>query len=812
MRRVLAAAVAASALWPSIALAAPQDQKTWSVTDYEEVRSELAEAERLLTEGLADRAIPRLQLVIDKFPDFLVADPADPNRFVGARAWTLRRIRTMTPEQRRIYEAKYGPVAERELERALAVRDLAALESVADRYLLAGDAGPRALLALADLHFASGSPGRAVGPLETLLHEFPTSAWAGPQVAARLVRARTLSGDAEGLQSMKERLAGEPGPTVRLGDREVPLGTLVDEGLAAATTTLGRRNTLTLGGDRARRGTGPALPSLGAPRWSQLNPRFNWTRYDHKQDQMESSVSQAMRHSEPVVPAIADGLVYLHWNFDLFARDLYTGKAVWHFRTPRINSAENGRTHGSLLLSPTVNDGVVYAALQTWPRGANRQTVWFANQVIIPHIPVRRLYALDAASGRPLWNHADPRDPDDPFSNELRWLNVTSAPLVVGDTIIAAGATYNSGFMAWAFAADKRTGEVLWTTRLGSGQQELNLFGRPVKEVPVASVASDGRHAWVRTNLGLVACVEVASGRMAWVRGYDQVPIPYYQNFWSTPERRFTFTGAPPVLADDAVICAPADGRNLLVLEADSGKVRWTTPAQSGRRMRRAHHWRLLGADDKRVFLAGTSIRAINLRSKALAWPEKFFDRTREEEVSGGRGVIAGKRLYVPSTHGLYVIDTETGKTLHKEPFREEGGRERRRGGGGNLVTSEGAAVLSRLYRIEGYFRPEDVRDRAVARANANPRDPEALLEAARIFLAADRPKQAIPYLERAVDAAAALPAEERELKERAARDLLFEVWVDEGRRLDREGKALEAAGAFRTASARSPDPVGAVA
>ncbi len=815
MRR---AALLLLALLAAPAAAAPPEGKgTWSVEDSEEVRSRLEEADRLLGAGLAARGTALLQEVIDRYPDHLVRwipeDPRkapDPLRYEGARHHALRRIRALSPEARRAYEAAVGPRAEEALARALRLRSAEGLESVATRYLLAGSPGPRALLALADLHLARGEPGRAVAPLRTLLREFGGTPFAGPGTVARLARALGRVRDREGLEALRVSPAAAGAAEVRAGEGTVPLARVLEEAAAEAGPPRSDGGSATLGGGPARRGLGSPVEPLGPPRWTRANPRFKWTSVDIRQARNETPVSQALGAMEPLVPCIADGVAYVAWAGEangtwapeVWARDLYTGEERWTWRGSPVPRADSARTHGSILSAPAVKDGLVYAPLLVWPAGESSKTNWFAGQDIIPYIPSRRLFALEAGTGRVAWSHADPRPPGDPFAGPLRRLNLTSPPLVAGDLVIAAGATYSIQFTAWAVAADRRTGEIRWTTRLGYGQQEQNLFGRVVKEVPVAAVASDGERAFVQTNMGFVSCLDLATGLPVWTRGYPQTRMPYYENFWTTPEREFTWTGSPPVVSGGTVLCAPADGSDLLALDAASGEFRWAHPSRDGDSWERLT--RLLGADDERAYLSGSSVRALDLRTGRLAWDWPFPQAARGEEEGSGRGLLAEGRLFVPSTRALYVLDARTSRLLRADPFpRAAGGSAR---AGGNLVSAEGAAVLSRLFQMEGYFSAENVQVRAAALLRERPGDPGALVEAARIYLAADRPEDAVPLFESVLaEAPGAAPAD-RERLGRQARSGMAEVHERRAAALLEKGDLPGARGAYARAAEIAPE------
>jgi outer membrane protein assembly factor BamB len=782
---------------------------TWSVEDSSEVATRLEEAARLLRRGLREKAVPLLQEVLDGWPDHVVADPKDPLRFEGAREAVLRILREAAPETRKAYEEFAAGRVEEALARAGRTGNPAALEKDALRYSAAGAPGARLLLAAADLRLARGEPGPAAASLRVLLREHADSPAAGPAVAARLARALARTGDRAGILDLRASFEKRSGEKVRTGEGEETLGSILEAALAAAGPPPRPSDTTTLGGGPDRRGAGVPMEPLGAPRWSQANGRFGWTQKDYDQMQREPPVNESIHRARPVTAALVDGVLYYHWSLDVVARDLYTGRERWRHRAPPVPRIEKARTHGSLLACPAVADGVVYAPLQVWPEGEIPRDIRFAEVDIIPHIPVRRLHAFDAATGAVLWSHRDADRFGPLLRGPLRLLNLTSPPLVLGDVVVAAGASavQGAGFDSWCIAADRRTGEIRWATRLGRGQQELNLFGRKVKEIPCAAVASDGRRLFVQTNMGFVSCLDASTGLTLWARGYRQTEIPLYDNLWTTPERAFTFTGSPPVAAGGLVLAAPADGDMLLALDAATGELRWASPCRDGRGWDSPHMFRLLGADDERAYVAGRpTVRAFDLRSGKLAW-EFPFPAFARGEASGGRGVIAGDRLFVPSDRAVYVLDTRAkGALVRVDPFTAAGGAPE----GGNLVVGEGASALVRLDAVEAFFREEDVRVRAQALLRDRPGNLDALLEASRIYLAAERPADALPLLEQALRVAESLPPGERDARRREVRTSLSAVRERAAAALVAEGKAAEARGAFAAAAELAPDSASA--
>jgi quinohemoprotein ethanol dehydrogenase len=143
--------------------------------------------------------------------------------------------------------------------------------------------------------------------------------------------------------------------------------------------------------------------------------------------------------NQEATPLFSNGVLYGITNFSIaFAVDAKTGKELWRF-DPVVDRA---------FTSGPSNGGVCCGIL-------NRGLALYEGKVIVPVLD-RRLIALDAASGKPVWSTRI-------LPEDATGYSLTMAPRVVKDKVIVglAGADFtpHRGFFA---AFDVNTGRELW--------------------------------------------------------------------------------------------------------------------------------------------------------------------------------------------------------------------------------------------------------------------------------------------------------------------------------------------------------------
>ena len=328
--------------------------------------------------------------------------------------------------------------------------------------------------------------------------------------------------------------------------------------------TPGRRidiipTTIRLVPDPALSGRPVTLPSdNGGGVWEQpgrvpshvaANP--DWSGSDRIAWSTSIGVGQGFRSRLTASPLVAGGRVFtMDADANVAAFDLASGRPLWRvaLRGKKVRSSNVG---GGI----TFADGVVYAVSGLADAVAIEATTGHVRWRITTVVPARsaptvangriffgtidqRLFAVDAASGKPLWTFQ--------AQSSFDTLLGQPAPAVVGDTVVAG---FGSGEIAAVNAVD---GSVIWTDVLGglaaaSPLAFSSIFGEPVvTDDTVYAISADG----------LITATDLRTGRRVWERPVGGLESPVVTEDWT-----FILT------SDQTVAC----------LDRAAGHVRWTS-------------------------------------------------------------------------------------------------------------------------------------------------------------------------------------------------------------------------------------------
>jgi len=329
-----------------------------------------------------------------------------------------------------------------------------------------------------------------------------------------------------------------------------------------------------------------------------------------------------------------------------------TGLAdAWPEGGPRtIWSRPLGVGHSAIL----AEDGRLFTMYRAG-NGRNKGGPWDAEESVI---------ALDAATGRTLWEHKYPSKLED-FSFGA---GPHSTPLLVGDRLFTLGTNKQ------LFAFDKRTGKVLWSRDLLKDFAAPPLLIRPVVKVGY--------------GCSLVAYRDTI---LCSVGGPGQSVMAFRQNdggvVWKCCD--FLTSDSPPILIEfagrtQAVFLA---GGTVTALDASNGTVLWSHPHDPGNDLNCGTP--LWGPDD--VLFVSSAYKA---GSRALRLKREGDETVPEELWFDGKVrfmFLSSIRLgdYVYGTTGefgpafLTALNVKTGKTAWQQRFTRA-----------SLIYGDGKAVL----------------------------------------------------------------------------------------------------------------------
>jgi len=795
--------------------------KPYSVPDTQDVFFLSVEARRAADSGSFDKAALKLQKILD-FHQGSVIRIGSPRqeRYVGAREWVHGLLAGLPEEGRAAYRAYAGPLARELIERAATLRDRPGLSRVLLRYYRSGE-GPRALRALATLHLAEADYVEAAWHLRRIVEDFPGDA--GSEDFARLAFALARSGAIGEYREFRSMFpSGDATGGIVVGGESMPLSDfldVLDEEVKALekATEKGATSWPFYGRTKEREAPSPSLSRVGSDGWAhatEVRPK----REDYADGPRFGSRSFGSgglpADHYPVQPVVDRGIVYFHNGWIVYAVNLYTGKKLWSLRGPF--AANEGKTNRGTVFAPAVKDGVVFVNLEVKVPQPPADALHFGGRTVIYYIPQRRLFALDAATGKVLWSHQDSRIRDTPDWQYLEQINVNSPPLVIGDTLYVTASRQTQRYFSYLLAVDAATGKVKWRTRICTGQQELNLFGRPIKELASSTISERDGTLYYCSNLGVAAAVDRRTGTIRWITGYPIIQIPFSVRWYRTEERLPTWTNAPPVVTEDAVYFTPTDSRHLTALNRKDGSLRFrfdgSDPGGSGVLFRH-----LLGVGSRNLFVAGPRVLAMDRRTGKVVWRSSKgnFNSRRpngEREEARGRGLVTERAVYTLTQRGLYSFDPVTGERLGFEPLEfQKAGRRRDAESGGNLVTTGEVLMVAQQESIQAYYLWERIYDELKRRADANPNDPHLALEMGEVYGQGQRYPEAVRAFRRALDLSDQIHGDERSRLAVSARRGLYRIHMLEGARSIEEDRRGEAVAHFRNALKAAVDDAGRI-
>jgi outer membrane protein assembly factor BamB/outer membrane protein assembly factor BamD (BamD/ComL family) len=611
-------------------------------TDTFLVPAESSEATELLKQGDEyerqgewQKAIASYQKIIQEYACRVVA--VDTSLYQSAYDVALQRIWRLPPQALQLYR----DMLQHQVETMLQQADRSP-HSVYPFFLAPLPAGTNGIVTRIDRYLANEQYAQALPYLaEYLYHETSrVSLPKSPDAAAALARlafSYFAMGEAESLAELPRRYKRWGKEALVISDREQSLNDYVASLLLrhkeAAKISDADSTWPLLGKSAARLFHGEDIFSL-PPLWMiplVLPPRDATPRYYYNETYRQT------KGPIPVYPVLADNCVFVNNGKDVFAYQLWSGKLKWHF--PGLITRLKSDAHEQVVNSVTYWQGAIYANVEGETPSQRRET-WSSFQ-IRKILPERKLIKLDAATGKLLWQLKDAKGDEEAFANKASFM---SPPAPCGN-LLYAGATELTGlFNSYVVAVEPEQGQIVWKTLVGSAQQELNMFGRPVRESVGSVVATGNGRLYYLNNLGACASVDPVAGRLLWVYVYDRIPLmsPDHALF-TTIYRDTGFSYSPLILHGDSLYVAPIDANELYCLDGFTGKVKW--------RYQRKNHNHLLAVTNGKVVLAGQYIELLNADSGA---PLKTFAL---DTPVAGLG-IAGRFLYVPSAGYLYAVDS----------------------------------------------------------------------------------------------------------------------------------------------------------
>ena len=748
-------------------------------------------ARRAAEAGDFERAVAAYQEILDRLPDLVwhshraVRSGAetervlDGDRFVGLRNRVHELLRALPGEGFAQYVKSESPKADEEFARASAARDEDALRRVVRRRRIL-PAGLRAYAALADLAFEDGRLADAAVRAEAAA----TDSGPGEEAFRRRMLLRAGLGyaglgDRENLTALRARLtAADDAEPVLIGGEKIVVSAALDAFLAKIPS---------------RPAETTEAPVFAARPWAPipLEIQESESRWDERWLSFGRYVNDSAFSYAPIMPLVAEGVIYLNNGLELNAVSLYTGKRL--FNVPGRADRFQGRRNWNVTYDCVLDGDLVFAYLEDEPQIRADPRYQFQGYVPIETIPTRKLYAVEARTGDVRWTHA--RQDGAKNAEErafLTKLTVNTAPLVVGDRLYVGGVFYHGGFRHWLCCFDRDTGAIVWRTFVALGQAEQNMFGNPVKDCSPGLVGHHRGLLVYSTNVGVVAAVDAATGAPSWMSAYLQEPIPSVDGPGAV-ERAPGFAPHRPVFAGGTAFLGPADSISFLAFDLATGEskvLRDKTRDEAAVRTASNPLRHVVDYRDGLLVLAGTELVAFDLtkpEDPAFKWRTGSPGAGARSGplragIEGKPGVADGKAWFAYKTAGadprinktrLMAVELSSGRRVD-EQFAD--GAE----ASGNIVFADDAAVVASGRHIAAYFDLSRASQRAADAVARDPADARRRLRLGQLKLQAGATGDALNSFKEALQAAEAQGGR-GEASAAAARLALYNTYLSLG-------------------------------
>lgn len=277
-------------------------------------------------------------------------------------------------------------------------------------------------------------------------------------------------------------------------------------------------------------------------------------------------------------------------------------------------------------------------------------------------------------------------------------------------------------------ALDARTGEMLWHRTLGSSGSLAYGLRPAVIDAPIVHRGV----LYVVNRLGFVAAVEVASGRVHWIRRWAGLPMT--QSHADQPWESNT-----PVIHGDSLYVVAPDRSEIVRMDLATGAVRSRCPAS---KMDSPDY--LVQCDGLLVGVSATRLVAAEMASFSPEPNVVFGSRFQTGQVRG-RVVTFGKRLMVPVIDGASIYDprAEGGDPVARLALDKPG----------NVLPLDGQLLVVDDQSIHTYLVWNVADGMLRDRMNAEPDDPTPAITYAELSFRAGKPENILPSIDRALNA-----------------------------------------------------------
>lgn len=339
----------------------------------------------------------------------------------------------------------------------------------------------------------------------------------------------------------------------------------------------------------------------------------------------------------------------------------------------------------------------------------------------------RRLVAIDAQTGRPLWN----RRIDD-FKQAGLEDSAIRSPLIVDQGLVIFGVEKDISRRRldsyYLVAVDLRTGEFRWSRPVGSSGAVNMGFRAVIND----GLAAYGGVLYITSRIGFVAAIEVATGRPIWIRRIEVTAIPNSR------------TDLPweiniPLLVGDRLFTLSPSRTEILSLDAHTGALLARRPSADFN----APDY-LLYAEGWLLVVSPATIDAVEANDLADGLIRRVLALSSGGPMRGRVGVL-GDTLLVPALGEVQLYglqDMGRGPIARVTLDRP-----------GTALALEGQLIVVDDAHIHTYLVWSVAERMLRQRMEDAPNDPEPAVTYAELSYRAGRPEGVAPAIDRALAA-----------------------------------------------------------
>lgn len=576
--------------------------------------------------------------------------------YESARQRAVRLVASLPPEGLSAYRLLFDGRAKRLLERGRAEHNPDDLWEVVHRYLLTRRGDDAADL-LASWALDAGQPSEAARILIDLLALVPDADVPRELTTAKLAAAYALLGQSDkawALMAAGETENGSSPTLTRLGEslpRRIET-TKVDPFAAWPVA----------GGSSLRRGlmspVQPAIVEFVPWRYELPGATVNaWRRvyFDDPQERLVLPTARPVADDKRLFVRTRGGCVALDRS-DLLER-WRTEVSDLNAVTPTTNTAPRrtleslaprhwgfddyvtaDMTYGFGLVIFVARDGEGEYTPNPRDQGTAYDMQWIPAQGVQRRTAIgTQIIALDAVTGRMVWQRGRTGHPGDPLGD----VDFRSAPLAVAGRFWVPYFRQNDLYVAILDPAD---GTLIDSVLLCSIGVDTGSSHQAAESLPPA--ASDGV-VFVPSGYGILFGLDAYDHTLKWAGQYHSSLTRGVLRGLAGPSR---WLPGPPVVAGELVLIGAKESEALLAFSGATGEFRW-----SAKPIGAAY---IIGADQDHVWVGGRSVTCLSLVDGTTIWTAEA------PSTPTGRGVLAGDIVYVPTLDGLLSLEAGSGDTL----------------------------------------------------------------------------------------------------------------------------------------------------